>query len=254
MALSANREVDHYIDQEIRTLQVAASQHVYKGALIGLTTGGYARPLSAGDAFAGIAYEEIDNTSGSDGDKSVRLYTLGDFGLSLTGAAITDVGRPVFASADDTLTFVSASNSYVGLVQDVIAGNQIILRIDADGRQVKTITHAVENVTAGTEIVARAVHSFSCDAWIVAARIVNQTTAAAGIDDSNTCVATVSVDAGTLASETFDSTTAFPAVNTVHDLGSLANAHVSAGDVLTFDLVNGNTSDPGPFVVEIDYV
>ncbi len=254
MALSANYELDHYIDQEIRTLQVAASQHVYKGALVGLTTGGYARPLGAGDAFGGIAYEEIDNTSGSDGDKSVRLYTLGDFGFALTGAAITDVGRPVFASADDTLTFVSASNSYVGVVQDVIASNQIILRIDADGRQVKTITHAVENVSAGTEISARAVHSFSADAWIVAARIVNQTTAAAGIDDSNTCVATVAVDAGTVASETFDSTTAFPAANTVHDLGSLSNAHAFAGDVLTFDLVNGTTADPGPFVVEVDYV
>ena len=41
--------------------------------------GGYAQPLTAGDPFVGIAYEEIDNTGGSDGDKSVRVYLHGGF-------------------------------------------------------------------------------------------------------------------------------------------------------------------------------
>ena len=104
MTLAANREVDHYIDQEIRTCAMATAVHIYKGAIVGLTAGGYARPLTAGDRFAGIACEEVNN-AGADGAKVVRVYTLGDFGMALSGAAITDVGRPVFASADDTLTF-----------------------------------------------------------------------------------------------------------------------------------------------------
>ena len=37
MALTANREVDHYIDQELRTFQVAASKRVYKGGFVGLS-------------------------------------------------------------------------------------------------------------------------------------------------------------------------------------------------------------------------
>ena|GEM_PF-5219546 len=78
MALTANREVDHYVDQELRTVKVAAAAHIYKGALVGLT-GGYARGLVAGDTFVGLAYEECDNSGGSDGDKSVRVYTVGDF-------------------------------------------------------------------------------------------------------------------------------------------------------------------------------
>ncbi len=130
MSLTANREVDHYIDQELRSLQMAADTHVYKGALLGLTSGGYVRPLAAGDLFVGVAYEEIDNTGGGNGDTSVRIYTLGDFGHVLSGAAISNIGDAVYASADDTLTFTSTSNSYVGRVIDVPTGGEIILRLD----------------------------------------------------------------------------------------------------------------------------
>jgi hypothetical protein len=130
MPLTANRDVDHYIDQELRSFQVAAGAHIHKGAFVGLTTGGFARPLAAGDAFVGIAYEEIDNTSGADGDVSVRTYTLGDFGHPLAGAAASNIGDAVYASADDTLTFTSAGNSYVGFAVDVPAAGEIILRLD----------------------------------------------------------------------------------------------------------------------------
>ncbi len=130
MALTANREVDHYVDQELRSLQVAASKHIYKGALVGLSSGGYAQPLVAGDLCVGIAYEDMDNSSGSAGDKSVRLYTLGDFGHALSGASVADIGSAVYASADDTLTLTATANSYVGTVIDVPTGGEIILRLD----------------------------------------------------------------------------------------------------------------------------
>lgn len=254
MALTANREVDHYIDQELRSLQVAANKHIYKGSLLGVSSAGYAQPLIAGDPSGGIAYEEMDNSSGAAGDKSVRVYTLGDFGVTLTGATIADMGRPVFASADDTLTFVANGNSYIGTVQDFVTTNEIILRIDPGGGRIRTATHVVEDLAAGADIAARAIHAFEKDGWIVSARVVNQATAAAGIDNSNTCVVTLATGAGTVVSETFDATTTFPAANTDQDLGSVANVHVSAGDVLTLAVTNGATADPGPFVVEIDYV
>jgi hypothetical protein len=254
MALTANREVDHYIDQEIRSFQVAADALVHKGALVGLTSTGYARPLVAGDPFVGVAYEAMDNTGGADGAVAVRVYSLGDFGLSLTGATASSIGRPVFASADDTLTFDGAGNSYVGIMQDLVAAGEIILRIDPHGRAVKTITHAVEDLAAGADIAARAVHAFGAEAWVVGARVVNQATAAAGIDDGNTCVVTLAGDAGTIATETFDSTTTFPAANTAHAMAGLVNTHIPQGDVMTLSVTNGATADPGPFVVEVDYV
>ncbi len=130
MALTANREVDHYIDQELRSFQVVASAHVYKGSIVGITAGGYARPLTAGDAFVGLAYEESDNSSGANGDVSVRVYTLGDFAHALAGAAIANLGDAVYASADDTLTLTATANSYVGVIVDVPSSGNIVLRID----------------------------------------------------------------------------------------------------------------------------
>ena len=129
MALTANREVDHYIDQELRAFQLEAGKHIYRGALVGLAISGYARPLIAGDKFVGVAYEEMANDDGKDDDCCIRIYTLGDFGLPLAGATIADIGRPVFASSDDAVTFVEGGNSYVGLMQDFVQDGEILLRL-----------------------------------------------------------------------------------------------------------------------------
>lgn len=254
MALTTNRNVDHYIDQELRTVPVGAGKHIYKGAFVGLASNGLAQPLVAGDVFAGIAYEEADNSAGAAGALSVRVYTLGDFGHALAGATTASIGRPVFASADDTLTFSGDNNSYVGVVQDVPATGEIILRLDVGGRRLKTITHAVEYLAAGADIAARAIHAFDADAWIVSARIINQATAAAGIDNANTCVLALATGAGTVASKTFNASVVFPAPNTEQDLGAISNAHCASGAVLTLAVTNGATANPGPFLVSVDYV
>ena len=128
MALSTNREVDHYVDQQLRSFK-AANECIYKGALLSFETGGYVAPLTAAETFAGIAYEKCDNSAGSDGDKSCRAYTRGDFELALSGAAITNIGSAVYASADDTLTFTSTSNTFVGYMVDLVSSGVIILRI-----------------------------------------------------------------------------------------------------------------------------
>ena len=254
MALTKSRNVEHYVDQELRTFRVKGTTKVYRGALVGLTTAGFARGQVAGDLFAGVAYEEMDNSAGADGALAVRVQTLGDFEHALSGAVQASVGRPVFASDDGTLTFTAAGNSYVGVVQDFVSSGNIILRIDPQRRMVKTITHAVENLAANADIAARAIHSFNSEGWIVAARVVNQATAATGIDGSNTCVVAVAIDAGAVATETFDGSPAFPAENAVASLGAVTNGHANPGDVLTLAVTNGTTADPGPFLVQVDYV
>lgn len=128
MALTANREVDRYVDQELRTVPVKAGAHVYKGALVGLSSG-YARGLVAGDAFAGIAYEEVDNTGAADGAKLVRVFTLGDFEHALGSASRANNGAAVYASDDTTLTLTSSGNSLVGRQVDVPSTGKIVLRL-----------------------------------------------------------------------------------------------------------------------------
>ena len=145
MALSANRDVDHYVDQEIRSVLVKGSVHVYKGAFVVIEeSSGYAKPFVAGASagtanfFVGVAYEESDNSGGSDGDISVRVQTLGDFGHPISGGTIADTGKKVYASADDTLSLSAATgnNVFVGRVQDWITGTEFVIRLhgaaDAD--------------------------------------------------------------------------------------------------------------------------
>jgi pectate lyase len=128
MALTANREVDRYVDQELRTLPVKAGTQVFKGALVGLN-GGFARGLTAGDAFAGIAYAEADNSAGGDGDQAVRVFTLGDFEHALASASRANNGAEVFASDDETLTLTASGNSLVGRQVDVSSTGTIVLRL-----------------------------------------------------------------------------------------------------------------------------
>jgi predicted RecA/RadA family phage recombinase len=128
MALTANRDLDRYVDQELRAIPVKGGSHIYKGALVGLASG-YARPLVAGDAFAGIAYEEMDNTSGSDGMASVRVFTLGDFEHALASASRVNNGAAVYASDDGTITLTAGSNSLIGKQVDVPSTGKIVLRL-----------------------------------------------------------------------------------------------------------------------------
>jgi len=252
MALTASRNVDRYVDQELRTLRLKSSTTVYRGALVGLAAG-YARGLVAGDVFCGVSYEETVN-AGADGAKAVRIYTVGDFEHAVSGASQTDVGRPVFSSADDTLTFVAAGNSYVGIVQDFVSSGVVIVRIDPARRAVKTFRELIEDLAAGADIAARAIHGFDADGWIVSARIVNQATTATGIDAGNTCVVALAVTAGAVASKTYTNVVIFPAANTQDSLGTITNHHVPKGDVMTLAVTQGAAANAGPFLVEVDYV
>lgn len=129
MALTKNRNIDHYPDQQLRSFKVGGGETIFKGSFVSVDASGYSAPLGAAETFIGIAFEECDNSDGSDGDKSIRCYTQGDFEHALSGAAVTNIGDAVYASADDTLTFTSTSNSFLGYCVDVLSSGVIILRI-----------------------------------------------------------------------------------------------------------------------------
>jgi len=128
MALSASRDLSHYVDQELRTYKVKGSTTIYKGALVGLSSG-YARGLVAADKFVGIAYEEVVN-AGADGAKEIRVYTLGDFEHALSGVAQSNVSSAVYSSDDGTLTLTASGNSFVGILIGVPASGVALVRID----------------------------------------------------------------------------------------------------------------------------
>ena len=133
MTLTANREVDHYVDQQLRSYPVGGGEHVFKGAFVGLRPDGCIRPLVAGDRCVGLAYEEGDNTSGASGNFNIRVFTLGDFGFALTDASTADIGRAVYVADDESPDFRPSGRSFVGYVQDCPAPGEIVLRLVTTG-------------------------------------------------------------------------------------------------------------------------
>ena len=115
---------------------VTGSDIIFEGAAVGDNGSGYARPLVAGDPFRGFAVEKADNSAGSAGDKDVKVRRRGTVVLAISGLAITDVGKDVFASDDDTFTLTQGSNTRVGYVARWVATGSGVVAFDAEaGRQ-----------------------------------------------------------------------------------------------------------------------
>ncbi len=121
---------------------------IYEGAMLG-DVSGYVRPLTAGDLFRGHSLEYIDNASGSSGDRTVEHLT-GRYRLKVTvsGVAITDFNRPVFASADGTYTLASANNTLVGRVVRYVTSDTAVVEFQTADAGDIVYTHTVSLTAA----------------------------------------------------------------------------------------------------------
>jgi hypothetical protein len=122
--LAANSPRDFSVGDH-NHIGVIASDIIYEGAAVGDNGAGYARPLSGGDKFLGFALEKADNSSGAAGDINVEVRRQGVIVLSVSGAVITDVGQPVYATDDDTFSFIKTSGSFVGLVKRFVESGKV---------------------------------------------------------------------------------------------------------------------------------
>lgn len=114
---------------ELTDLPVKASGAIYEGSAIGLTSG-YARQLTAGDRFVGFAMNDVASV-GSDGGATVRVRQLGEVLLTITSVAVTDIGKPVYASTGNAFTLTQSTNSHIGRVVRVDSTNTAVVAFDA---------------------------------------------------------------------------------------------------------------------------
>ena len=109
-----------------------ASDIIYEGAAVGVVDAtGHARPLNAADRFAGFAEEKADNSDGVAAALRVRVIESGKIELSVTGAVITDLGQPVYASDDDTFSFNPVGGAFVGFVHRFVSSGVAVVAFDA---------------------------------------------------------------------------------------------------------------------------
>ena len=131
MALTSNRELKFYASQELIDIAVDDNVNIFKGAFVGLNAAtGYARPLVAGDSFLGVAYAQANNTGAGHvaAAVKVRLHQPLDIVHYMAGTATTDVGKVVYANADDTLTLTVSGNSRIGRIVAIEGANLVRVR------------------------------------------------------------------------------------------------------------------------------
>ncbi len=134
MATLAANKPRAYEQGQMNDLLMPASTKIYEGAAVGVVAAtGYARPLQAADRFVGFAEATADNSAGAAGALRVRAYDRGEIQLAVTGALITDVGNPVYATDDDTFTMSPVGGVFVGFVKRFVSSGVAVVQFDATG-------------------------------------------------------------------------------------------------------------------------
>jgi len=113
---------------DVNGLPVKAGVNLYHNAAVGVEAAtGYARPLIAGDLWAGWVAETVDNTSGSDGAVNVKTEVNRNIVLNVTGVVITSFGANVYASSDNDFTLTSTSNTLIGTVKRFVSAGKAVV-------------------------------------------------------------------------------------------------------------------------------
>ena len=113
---------------DIGEIPVIASDIIYEGSAVGDNASGYARPLVAADPFLGFAEQNVDNSAGAAGAKTVRVKERGKIVVPVTGVTgVGDIGTAVYMSDDNTFTLTSTSNSLVGKVVRHVSGTTVVV-------------------------------------------------------------------------------------------------------------------------------
>lgn len=117
---------------DIGELPVLTNTDIEEGVAVGVTVaGGLARPVDPTDKFAGFAEATVLNNPGNSGAKTVRVIERGKVKLSVTNAAITNFGAPVYADGPNVFTLDPADGPFVGYICRFISSGVVIVRFDA---------------------------------------------------------------------------------------------------------------------------
>ena len=128
LAVDKPRVFENHGDTPVyNDLPVVASDILYAGSAIGISSG-YARPCTTSDEFVGFCIEKVDNSSGSNGDKRVKVLGKGYVKLTVTGvSAVTHVNDTVYLTDDDTFTLTASGGLAIGKVYRWVSGTTAIV-------------------------------------------------------------------------------------------------------------------------------
>lgn len=123
--------------QDGRLLSVPlAAVKVYQGAILTFNSAGYADVGDASEPLAGVAFETVDNSGGSAGDKEVRVWRDGIFEFTAAGLTQADMGKAVQVGGDDNTVALSAAGAgkvQIGRICRVNSATSCLVQLDVNG-------------------------------------------------------------------------------------------------------------------------
>jgi len=251
-ALIADRLTDFKEGVELN-YPVAGSSKLYAGGMVCTNSSGYAIPGAdtAGVVFLGVSMSQKDNSSGSNGDLNATVRKKGTFKFACSGMAITDIGKPVYVSDDQTVALISGVTNAIpcGRIAGYVSATEVWVDIDVDHLEPEKVIMSfpislVANVTTvnGGVAVGRAmrikrislcVFAVPVDADGVCTLAVHNYDASANADDNLLSAATFNLETGiTVVKEAQDLT--LTAVT--------ADLVLAAGDYIHAELVNDSAA------------
>ena len=120
---------------EVGSCDLAAATTLYAGVLICFDTSGNLvnAANTSGFTFAGIGRQKVDNSTGAAGDKAAEFYKDGEWRLTGTGFAATDVGEKVYAIDNQTVGLKSHASVTqfieVGEITEYVDATHVWVRI-----------------------------------------------------------------------------------------------------------------------------
>jgi len=119
---------------DVNEIPVIIAEIIYEGAAVGIIkASGHAWPLAFPNKFAGFCEQKCDNSLGAAAAKNVRVISKGVAKLSISGAVITDVGLPVYATDDDTFVFLPTGGIFIGMTRRFVSSGIMEVEFDAIG-------------------------------------------------------------------------------------------------------------------------
>jgi len=132
-ALTKDRKTSYKEGVEIG-YKVAASTKIYAGSSVCLNASGYAIPAAdtAGFIFLGVAQEYVDNSSGANGDLTVKVRRKGVHFLAASGMAITNIGTAVYVVDDQTVGLAATTTNDIpcGTIAEFVSSTSVGVDID----------------------------------------------------------------------------------------------------------------------------
>lgn len=229
------RWTDEFNEESSATL--ASETRFYSHAMIGRTTGGYLAKFDDTQSmiFVGLVRQDQGAPllpAGTAGDGTIELpyQTPRRFQLAITSVAVTDIGKPVYASDDQTgvLTLATTYGNLVGTVAGVAGTNVAWIEPNYDGTAGHQKHGAIRTMAAtGTQTLS---------IWDIGKTIIvpNSATltlnlpavASAKSGGRLQIVKTVDTNAITIdgnSSETIDGATTLATLDAIYDTAELVN-------------------------------